>query len=59
MYQGSPHFTVRHLELVSGSYFSGAEKIRMLKQVQHDGGLCDETMRKGRPDFELTNVITL
>jgi hypothetical protein len=26
-----------HPELVSGSYFSGVDKIKMLKQVQHDG----------------------
>ena len=26
----------RHPELVSGSYFLGAEKIKMLKQIQHD-----------------------
>ena len=36
------HFAFRHPELVSGFYFITAdvEKIKMLKQVQHDGGLC-------------------
>ncbi len=33
------HSSRRHPKLVSGSYFSGVEKIKMLKQVQHDGAL--------------------
>jgi hypothetical protein len=35
--------TLRHPELVSGSYFSAvvAEKIKMLKQVQHDDAVFE------------------
>ncbi len=39
---------IRHPELVSGSYFSDGENSKMLKQVQHDGGVFEHDHYDGR-----------